>query len=158
VKTPVLIGLACLALLLGVGIGFVVKPEAPSPPAPGATTGMEQVAKEVLTPGGSYTQADIEANGIVSPFDKYARTMLGDDANAHQAPKVGDVRCPITGSRGTMTWIINGRTYYFCCPPCIIEFVGKAKTDPESIAAPETYLVTEANIDSLPPPTMGPTE
>lgn len=119
---------------------------------------MDLVAQEVLTPGGIYTQADIDANGNVSPFDKYARAMLGDTSTSHEAPQVGDLRCPITGSRGTMTWIINARTYYFCCPPCIIEFVRKAKTDPESIPDPETYLVTDENIDALPPPTMGPTE
>jgi len=156
VKPLPLTGLGLLAIGLGVGIGLLLSPAPPSPPV-APRSGIDLVAQEVLTPGGMYTVADIEANGNVSPFEKYARTMLGDDATTHAAPKVGDVRCPITGSRGTMTWQINGRLYYFCCPPCIIEFVRKAKTDPDSIGVPEDYLVTEENIDTLPPPTMGPT-
>ena len=36
-------------------------------------------------------------------------------------------------------WIIDGKTYEFCCPPCVQEFVALAKEKPGEIKDPESY-------------------
>ncbi|MBC8134689.1 MAG: hypothetical protein H8F28_02245 [Fibrella sp.] len=91
-----------------------------------------------LTPGGLYTLADIEANGNASAYQKYASVVPDHDAKV----KAGDQVCPISETKPNpqLTWVIGGKTYQFCCPPCIAEFVKKAKTDPKSVLAPEAYI------------------
>lgn len=91
-----------------------------------------------LTPGGAYTQADIVANGNTSAYLKYASVVPAHDAKVN----VGDPVCPISETKPNpaLTWQIGGKTYTFCCPPCIAEFVKKAKTDPASIKLPEEYI------------------
>jgi YHS domain-containing protein len=91
-----------------------------------------------LTPGGVYTQADIEANGNTSAYQKYASVVPMHDAKVNP----GDPVCPISETKPNpqLTWVIGGKKYTFCCPPCIAEFVKKAKTDPKSIKAPESYV------------------
>ena len=91
-----------------------------------------------LTPGGIYTQADIEANGNMTASQKFAGFMSAHDMN----PKVGDKICPITLTlaNAQCAWIIGGKNYEFCCPPCVDEFVKTAKTAPENIKAPEDYV------------------
>ncbi|NDG64303.1 MAG: YHS domain-containing protein [Planctomycetes bacterium] len=56
-------------------------------------------------------------------------------------PKNGDLTCPITMTKANpnFTWIVAGKTYAFCCPPCIDEFVLMAKTNPSAIKDPEEY-------------------
>ena len=34
----------------------------------------------------------------------------------------------------------DGKTYEFCCPPCVDEFVRMAKETPDQIKAPEMYV------------------
>lgn len=91
-----------------------------------------------LTPGGLYTQADITANGNASAYQKYANVVPMHDAQV----KAGEPVCPISETKPNpqLTWVVNAKTYTFCCPPCIAEFVKKAKTSPQSIKAPETYV------------------
>jgi hypothetical protein len=59
-------------------------------------------------------------------------------------PKPGDKICPVTMTKANpaCTWIIAGKEYEFCCPPCVDEFVSWAK-DPElakDILPPEEYV------------------
>jgi len=91
-----------------------------------------------LTPGGKYTAEDVEANGRTSSFQKYAGYVPSHNTEV----KTGEPVCPISETRPDpkLTWIIGGKTYQFCCPPCIAEFVQKAKRHPELIQAPEAYF------------------
>lgn len=91
-----------------------------------------------LTPGGKYTSADIEANGKTIPTIKFK----GIRSNHDDDPKPGDKICPISKTKANdqFTWIIDGKGYSFCCPPCIDEFLRSAKEQPESLKAPETYV------------------
>lgn len=100
--------------------------------------GSAEAQKLFLTPGGLYTQADIEANGNTTATAKYGTQMSAH--NAH--PKPGDALCPIseTAANAKFAWIIGGKTYTFCCPPCIEEFVRKAKETPAKIKQPEEYI------------------
>jgi YHS domain-containing protein len=91
-----------------------------------------------LTPGGLYTQADIEANGNATASEKFANFVSAHDLH----PKSGDVICPVTLTKANpeCTWIIGGKEYQFCCPPCVDEFLQLAKTKPEAVQAPESYV------------------
>jgi hypothetical protein len=91
-----------------------------------------------LTPGGKYTEADIKANGSVTAGAKFKGVMSKHDFK----PKVGDAICPITLTKVNpkFTWIIGGKTYQFCCPPCIDEFVLLAKESPTEIKDPSFYV------------------
>ena len=91
-----------------------------------------------LTPGGAYTAADIAANGSTTPDQKFQGMM----ANHHLNPKKGTYTCPITKTQANskFAWIVGGKKYLFCCPPCVTEFVKQAKADPKSIKAPAAYL------------------
>ncbi len=103
---------------------------------------MDQEEEELyLQPGGIYTEADIEANGRQTVSQKYAGFRSAHDMN----PPVGATICPITDTKANpkCTWIVNGKTYSFCCPPCIDEFVRWAKETPEVILAPEEYVRRE---------------
>lgn len=91
-----------------------------------------------LTPGGLYTEADIKANGSMTAGDKYKGKMAKHDMK----PKAGDKVCPITMTKANpkFTWIIGGKTYEFCCPPCIDEYVLLAKTSPKEVLDPSEYI------------------
>lgn len=91
-----------------------------------------------LTPGGLYTEADIKANGSVTADAKFKGVMSKHDFK----PKAGDTICPITLTKVNpkFTWIIGGKTYQFCCPPCIDEFVLLAKESPAEIKDPSFYV------------------
>lgn len=91
-----------------------------------------------LTPGGRYTEADIEANGRVTAKQKFKTFMARHDMH----PKPGDRICPITETRANpaCAWVIGGKTYLFCCPPCVEEFVRMAKESPDQIKDPEAYV------------------
>jgi hypothetical protein len=98
-----------------------------------------------LTPGGIYTAADIQANGNTTPSQKFKGKqfhMLDD-----QEPELrsGDKICPITNNRSNpqCTWIVNGKEYEFCCPPCLNKFVALAKKQSQKIKAPEAYVHKE---------------
>ncbi len=90
-----------------------------------------------LTPGGKYTAADIAANGGVTASQKFK----GAKAEHDLKPKAGDPICPVTLTKASpkFTWVIDGKSYLFCCPPCVDEFVTLAKEKPAEIKPPEEY-------------------
>ena len=90
------------------------------------------------TPGGKYTLADIEANGEQLPSQKFRDFVARHELNA----RAGDVLCPVTRTKANSAceWIIDGRGYQFCCPPCIDEFVRLAKERPDQVKPPEAYV------------------
>jgi YHS domain-containing protein len=90
-----------------------------------------------LTPGGKYTAEDIAANGRTTATQKYGSQMSMH--NAH--PKPGDRICPITDTVANpkFSWVVSGKKYLFCCPPCIEEFVKQAKEKPKSVKEPLAY-------------------
>jgi len=91
-----------------------------------------------LEPGGSYTEADIKANGTLTVEQKYKNFKANHDLK----PAVGAKICPITLTKANseLTWIIGGKKYEFCCPPCVEEFVELAKTTPAEIKDPSAYI------------------
>ena len=91
-----------------------------------------------LVPGGLYTESDIKANGSITAYEKFKGAMSKHDAK----PKPGDKVCPISMTKANpkFTWIIGGKAYEFCCPPCIDEFVATAKQSPGEIAEPSSYV------------------
>jgi YHS domain-containing protein len=91
-----------------------------------------------LTPGGIYTQADIQANGNQLPAVRFRGVKVNHDIK----PKAGDRLCPITLTKANpgYAWTVGGKTYLFCCPPCVEEFVRKAKEGGQGIKAPEEYI------------------
>jgi hypothetical protein len=108
-----------------------------TPPMPAWVSDAEE--REIfLTPGGAYTAADIAANGSVTASQKYAGFQARHDTN----PQPGEIVCPVTRTRADprCTWVIGGRTYLFCCPPCIGEFLRMAKRNPGEVRLPEEYV------------------
>lgn len=91
-----------------------------------------------LTPGGVYTDADIAANGRRTASAKFKGFRAKHDSH----PKAGDRLCPVTDTKANpdCSWVVGGKTYTFCCPPCVDEFVKQAKEKPESIRRPEEYV------------------
>jgi YHS domain-containing protein len=89
------------------------------------------------TPGGKYTQADIDANRGRTAVEAFPGFRPQHDPN----PQVGDPICPITRTKANAacSWTIDGQSYSFCCPPCIDEFVAKAKQQPQEIQRSEEY-------------------
>ncbi len=91
-----------------------------------------------LTPGGRYTAADIVANGNVTASQKFKGLKSEHDMK----PKAGDKLCPISGTKASakFTWIIDGKPYEFCCPPCVDEYLASAKLSAEPLPDPATFL------------------
>jgi hypothetical protein len=91
-----------------------------------------------MTASGKYSQSDIVANGSQPASQKYR----GFQSNHDFKPQPGDRLCPITHTKADpkCTWIVDGMVYAFCCPPCIDEFVKRAKSQPTSIHAPDSYV------------------
>lgn len=91
-----------------------------------------------LTAGGKYTAADILANGNITAAQKFRGLMASHDMQ----PKVGDKICPVTMTKANpkFTWVIDGKSYEFCCPPCVDEFVQLAKDKPDEIKEPGDYV------------------
>ena len=114
-----------------------------SVPEPGGDHGMpakvasDDEKKLYLTPGGKYTDADIKANGGVVASAKFKGLKAEHDAK----PKPGDKLCPISMTKASpkFSWVVGGKTYEFCCPPCVDEFVQTAKEKPDEIKDPEAY-------------------
>ena len=98
----------------------------------------DESARLFLTPGGAYTATDIEANGRRTGTQKFVNFSPKHDLK----PKPGDKICPITLTKANpaCSWIIGGKTYEFCCPPCVEEFVQIAKDRPDEIEEPEAYV------------------
>lgn len=91
-----------------------------------------------MTPGGIYTPADIQANGNTTASKKFKGIM----SSHNMKPKPGERLCPVTltVSNPKFTWVVGGKSYEFCCPPCVDEFVKTAKENPEEIKPPEEYV------------------
>lgn len=116
-------------------VRFVIQQsELPIMPAPVSDS---QATELYLTAGGCYTEDDIEANGRQTAQQRYAGFKARHDPN----PTPGDLVCPITQTKANSdcVWVIGGQTYAFCCPPCIDEFLQRAKSDPGSIDDAENY-------------------
>lgn len=94
--------------------------------------------KLYLTPGGIYTKQDIIDNGNMTASQKFKGFVPTHDLK----PKKGDRICPITLTKANpkCSWIINGKEYWFCCPPCVEEFVKLAKEHSEQVKLPEEYV------------------
>ncbi len=103
-----------------------------------AAIGVAEERELYLVAQGRYTQSDVEANGNTIPSIKFKGIRSAHDMN----PKVGDKVCPITETKANpnFTWVIDGHSYEFCCPPCIDEFVREAKDSTEPMAGPETFV------------------
>jgi YHS domain-containing protein len=97
----------------------------------------EDERKLYLKPGGKYTEADIQANGNAVASVKFKGLKAQHDVK----PQPGDKLCPISMTKANpkFSWVVNGKTYEFCCPPCVDEFVKMAKEQPDEIKEPEFY-------------------
>ena len=109
----------------------------PTPPA----SDDEAARALYLTPGGRYTAADIQANGNTTAAEKYK----GVPSSHNVKPAPGERVCPVTSTKANphFTWIVAGKSYTFCCPPCIDEFVQLAKDRPDLVKAPGVFVWTK---------------
>lgn len=91
-----------------------------------------------LTAGGIYTIADIIANGNQTASERFKGFQAKHDFD----PQVGDALCPVTRTKANSgcSWIIGGYEYFFCCPPCIDEFLIAAKLNPSDVEMPSFYV------------------
>jgi len=123
-------------------LGFTNKSETHGSEGMPAKVADETEKKLYLSPGGIYTQADIEANGNLTASQKF----VGFQATHDLKPKVGDKICPVTLTKANpkCSWIVGGKNYEFCCPPCVDEFVALAKTKPEDVKQPDQYVKRDA--------------
>ena len=105
---------------------------------PTSDLSLDEEKKLYLTPGGIYTQADIQANGNQIASVKFKNFRPKHDLK----PKVGDKICPVTLTKANpaCAWIVAGNTYEFCCPPCVEEFVKLAKENPSEVKQPGDYV------------------
>ena len=118
-------------------VGFTTAVQQHDNGMPAALSGSEE-QKLYFTPGGKYTQADIDANGKLPAGAKFRGLMTKHD----MAPMPGDFICPVTLTKANpkVEWQIDGKKYLFCCPPCVDEFVRMAKEEPDSLKAPGDYV------------------
>lgn len=98
----------------------------------------EEERELYLTPGGRYTAADIAANGNQTASQKFK----GIKSEHDMKPNVGDQLCPISGTKANpkFTWIIDGKPYEFCCPPCVDEYLASAKGSTEPLPDPASFI------------------
>lgn len=91
-----------------------------------------------LTPGGLYTDADIEANGGLTASEKFEGFISQHNMNPAEGARI----CPITATAANAkcTWIIDGQEYRFCCPPCVDEFLRRCKEQPEEVRPADSYI------------------
>ena len=117
--------------------GFQSTPAEHDEGLPDKVTGKEE-QQIYLRPGGKYTEADIKANGGITASQKFKGMMSSHDVKS----KPGDKICPISRTKANpkFTWIVGGKAYEFCCPPCVDEFVKTAKEHPEEIEEPGSYV------------------
>lgn len=121
-------------------LGFASAAESHSNGAMPEKVNDEEELALYLTPGGIYTEADIKANGGVTASQKFKGVMSSHDMN----PKPGDRICPVTLTKANakFTWVVAGKSYEFCCPPCVDEFLKTAKENPSELKNPEDYVKT----------------
>jgi len=98
----------------------------------------DQERQLYLTPGGLYTADDIQANGGLTATVKFKGLKSAHD----MFPKSGDKICPVTKTKANpkFAWVVGGKKYEFCCPPCVDEFVKTAKATPDEIKQPADYV------------------
>lgn len=98
----------------------------------------EEERKLYMTAGGKYTEADIRANGNMTASQKFKGAMAAHNLS----PQPGEKICPITLTKANpkFTWVVGGKSYEFCCPPCVDEFVKTAKEHPDQIKEPGDYV------------------
>lgn len=118
-------------------VGFTTVTENHAEEMPGSLPADEE-RRLYLTAGGKYTEADIKANGSVTASQKFKGIKSSHDAK----PKPGDRICPISMTKANpeFTWIVDGKSYQFCCPPCVDEYVRLAKEHPEELQAPDSFI------------------
>jgi hypothetical protein len=118
--------------------GFTNIPEAGHGEPMPAKVANDEERTLYLTPGGLYTEADIKANGGMTASEKFKGQKPAHDAH----PRKGDKICPISETKANpkFKWVVGGKTYEFCCPPCVDEFVKTAKEKPQEIKAPGDYV------------------
>lgn len=118
-------------------VGFTTVTESHAEEMPDSLP-VEDERKLYLTAGGKYTQADIKANGSMTATQKFK----GIPSSHDMFPKDGDRICPVTKTKANpkFTWIVDGKSYQFCCPPCVDEFVTMAKERPDELMAPDDYV------------------
>lgn len=118
-------------------VGFTTVTEAHAEEMPESLPAEEE-KKLYLTAGGKYTEADIKANGGMTATQKFK----GLTSSHNMFPKEGDQICPVTKTKANpkFTWIVDGKSYQFCCPPCVDEFVTMAKERPEEMKTPDDYI------------------
>ena len=118
-------------------LGFKSTPEQHDEGMPDRLADDEE-RKLYLTPGGKYTEEDIQANGRVTATSKFKGLKSSHD----MFPRPGDKICPVTKTKANpkFSWVVDGRSYEFCCPPCVDEFVKTAKTTPGEIKQPADYV------------------
>ncbi len=118
-------------------VGFTTAVQQHDSGMPAAVTGTEE-QQLYFTPGGKYTQADMDANGKLSAGQKFRGFMSKHD----MSPQPGDFICPVTFTKANpkIEWIVGGKKYLFCCPPCVDEFVRMAKENPSEVKEPEDYI------------------
>lgn len=119
-------------------IGFRSVPEQQHLGDMPAKVGSDEERELYLTPGGKYTSEDIKANGTVTASLKFRGMMASHDMK----PKEGDKICPVTMTKANpkFTWVVGGKPYEFCCPPCVDEFVKMAKQSPSGVKEPSEYI------------------
>lgn len=103
-----------------------------------AETHKKVEASIFFTPGGQYTAQDIARNGTQAPSVKF-----GDISSVHDMnPEKGTLVCPITKTKANplFYWWVGGKKYTFCCPPCIEEFVLKAKKSKVPLPPPQSFV------------------
>ena len=68
--------------------------------------------------------------------------------------------CPVTFTKANpkIEWIVGGKKYLFCCPPCVDEFVRWAKVEPDQIKMPEEYIQKSLSTPSTVVPESGSTK
>jgi hypothetical protein len=117
-------------------VGFTSTDAAAVDGAP-AKVGAEEERKLYLTAAGKYNEEDVRANGNRTASEKFQGLKAAHDLK----PQPGDLVCPVTLTRANpaCTWVVGGQTYTFCCPPCVDEFVRRAKEHPETVKDPEEY-------------------
>ena len=92
-------------------------------------------------PGG--LRAD-EARARRAPLrlqDRFAFRGARGSAEHDLDPQEGDRLCPVTFTKANpaCSWVVGGQTYYFCCPPCVTDFVRTAKNKPGAVKDPGEY-------------------
>jgi len=92
-----------------------------------AEDALELEKKLLLTPGGIYTQVDIDANGRIAAFEKFRNVKVVHSLQGGPEDRL----CPVTQTKANprIAWKVGGKTYEFCCPSCIPDFVANAKDE-----------------------------